>query len=227
MQLLGDVFDRQLEGAADGAHHQLAAVLGLGQHGSKLDGLAHQGHQGAEPSAAAEVVKVRGNEEAQIGLHQRVDLRLDFGKGRAGVGHLCGGLHHVAVGAAEGAGVDDLDLVIADIAHSGHSGGVGAAQTVGHGQVEHFRVAAALVHGDHVAQGRLAGGGHVALTDDADELVQLNLVQLLVGLAGDGDGQGGHLKPSLAGLGGGVHGGGVSNDANHGDLPSKSRMRDV
>ena len=79
---------------------------------------------------------------------------------------------------------------------------------------------------DHLADGRLAGGGHMALADDLHKFCGTDLVKFPVALSGNGNGQGRDRKTGLPGLGRGIKSGRVGNDANH-KLSSSDKFFDI
>ena len=207
-----------LEAPLDGGHGQAGAVLGLGHDGRETRQLAHMAHQGAQATTPAEVVEVRGDQVALCGVHPLVQPRQQRFQGCALLRQLHRALHQMAVGAAEGAGVDHGDIltVVAEL-RGGGGALIGAGETGGHGDVQDLLPGKLLIQGADLADGGLGGDGHVPLVDDGHELVGADLVELPVAFARDGHGQGGHSKTRRPRLGGGIEGRSIGNNANHGD----------
>ena len=165
----------------------------------------------------AEVIVILGDQEAFGRIHPLMQPCGQCIHGCAVFGHFQALLNHVAVGPAEGPGVDDGDPFSAFHQFCGsHGAAVGAGEAVGHGDVQNLLTGKFLVEGGDFTDGRLAGGGHVALTDDIHELPGADLGKFPVGISGDGHRQGRNGEACLPGLGGGVEGRGIGNDTNHG-----------
>ena len=153
-------------------------------------------------------VDLRSNDASVVSLiHDRDEI--------AALGINAGCQHgtHAVADDVDPPGVDAA--VLPQQVGGGHGTHVGAGKALGHGDVQNLLSGELLVEGGDFADGGLGGGGHMALVDDADEIIGADLVELPVAPACDGHGQGRHGKARLPGLGGGLEGGSIGNNADH------------
>ena len=219
-QSLDDVLHRMGVAPADAGDGEPGAVLGLGHHGGQVHRLAHIADQGGQPAAPAQIVEVGRHQVAPGGVHLLFHSPADLLQGLTCLGKPACQLHQIPVGAAEGAAVDDGDVLRMGAEVRGSGGTlVGTGQAGGHGNVQDLIIGELIVEGGNIAHGGLAAGGHVTLADDGDKVLGGDLVELPVGTAGDGDGQGGDMEACGLSLGGGIQRGGVRYDTDHKNFP--------